>query len=157
MMPVNLALNYPLDCTLTKDGKVIHVVITSRSDTLVKITLLSNEMTYLYPIENLSRLDQAWVQDLPPGNAVALDDVRPATQADPVYVQQLQDRLAQVTADMDDAKAQEAANSGTQRQVYTEQVSADKTEIDSLRKKIAAATETDGSAGTGPFQGSTSK
>jgi hypothetical protein len=65
-LPVNLTFNYPQDWTLTDQrGRSVHVSIEGRTPEVVKITVLEDGTTHLYPITNLSQKDQAFVQSLP--------------------------------------------------------------------------------------------
>ena len=65
-LPVNLTFNYPQEWTLTDQrGRSVHVSIEGRTPEVVKITVLEDGTTHLYPIANLSQKDQAFVQSLP--------------------------------------------------------------------------------------------
>jgi hypothetical protein len=65
-LPVNLTFNYPQEWTLTDQrGRSVHVNIEGRTPEVVKITVLEDGTTHLYPIANLSQKDQAFVESLP--------------------------------------------------------------------------------------------
>jgi len=139
LMPVNLTIDYPLNCSLTdQDGKNIHVRIEGRTDAVVKFTLLSNGQSYVYPFSKLSATDREWITALP-----ASDDPLESTPAvdanDPVYSQQIQDRIAELTQDIREktALSLEPANSQSQRQIYFDQINEDKKELLFLKKKVA--------------------
>jgi ribosome modulation factor len=65
-LPLNLTYNYPQEWTLTdQHGRPMRVSIEARTQDVVKITLLADQTTHLYPISTLSEKDQAFVQSLP--------------------------------------------------------------------------------------------
>jgi len=65
-LPVNLTFDYPQDWTLTDQrGRSVHVSIVGRTPEVVKITIVEDGSTHLYPIATLSQKDQAFVQSLP--------------------------------------------------------------------------------------------
>jgi hypothetical protein len=144
IMPANTHFSFPMDCTLTdRNGKIIRVHLTGHSNSLVKFILLSNGQYYLYPLENLSPQDQAWIASMPTTDNQTLDATPAAQHSDPVYVQQLEAQLAKAKQDFldDKARAADPINSGVQREVYLKEAANAKEEVAHIQNELNAISQ----------------
>jgi hypothetical protein len=144
LMPVNMSINYPVDCTLRDtNGRTVNVRIQGHTVDSVTFTLADSRGTFNYPFAKLSAQDQAWIQLLPifaPEVTANVAVVPSIYEPDPKYVAQLQQQIDVLQQDIRNYKALYAdpINSGIDRQVYQNEANNAQAEINFLKRKIEA-------------------
>ncbi len=142
LMPVNLSLDYPVDCTLRdQHGNAIVAKIEGRSNDTISFTVENKSTVFTYPLEKLSAQDRAWIQllavnkqDAPAPNPAA------APPPKPPLVKDLEDEIAQLQQDILNTQSwmTEPVISKLQKEVYQNRIRDETAQIDHLKKAIAA-------------------
>jgi hypothetical protein len=135
-LPVSLTMDYPITCVLTdQQGRGRQVQIVGRTTDTVRFTRAEGGQTYEFPIAKLAAADQAYVQLLP----VNLEAASPARPPEPVEVQNMRDRLAQLRDEISDYKARIASSTdqSTQTEAWQGEIDNREIEADGLMMKIS--------------------